>query len=55
MPLPHKAGAADYSVEMSEKNGEVGGGVGDSRRGRVTPNRVRRCPLLFAWGVGSDG
>ncbi len=53
----HEAGAADHSVEMSEKDGEVGGGVGDEVAGEeFDVERMEFADVpLFAWGVGSDG
>jgi len=51
MPLPTKPVQPDYSVEMSEKNGEVGEGVGDEvarRTPRESSSAMSRC-LLGAW------
>jgi len=50
MPLPYKAGAADYSVEMSEKNGEVGGGVGDEAEKEFDAESSSAMSRCLLWG-----
>jgi len=58
MPLPATAGAADYSVEMSEKNGEVVESATRSPRRNLTPREsssaMSRC-LLGAWEAMVEG